>query len=78
MNPHKIDLEELKSWISETTVTFASSTRERKRLEATLSGGLIVSIAGKVVWEGILPYFAVMKYNSITEPYQNPNKEFVL
>lgn len=78
MKSHEIDLEGLQSWLEEETVTFASSTRERKRLEATLKGRLIITVGGVRVWEGIQPFAAVEKYNSITEPYRNPTNNFVL
>ena len=78
MKPHEIDLESLYSWLEEETVMFASSTRERKRLECTLNGTLIVKVAGVAVWRGTQPFEAVERYNSITEPYRNPNRNFVL
>jgi hypothetical protein len=75
MKHHEIDLEGLVSWLNETDVTFASSTRERKRLTANLRGGLTITVAGKIVWQGIQPFAAVEAYNNITQKYQEEKFE---
>jgi len=69
MESHTIELKDLQEWITTEDVTFASSTRERKKLVATLNGGLKVIVAGKIVWEGIQPFSAVEAYNDVTENY---------
>lgn len=76
MKHHVIKLEELRQWLIEEEATFASSTRERKKLTSTLSGGLKVYVGSKVVWEGIHPYDAINEYNSITDKYIDPIKDF--
>ena len=76
MKSHTIELKDLQEWIATEDVTFASSTRERKRLVATLNGGLKVIVAGKTVWEGIQPFSAMEAYNSITEKYIDETKDF--
>lgn len=76
MKSHKIELEDLQKWIEQEDVTFASSTRERKRLVATLNGRLKVIVAGKTVWEGIQPFSAVEAYNSITQKFIDTTKDF--
>ncbi len=70
-----INLAELQQWLAEEDVTFASSTRERKRLTATFNGTLKVMVAGKTVWQGIQPFSAVEAYNAITEKYVEPKFE---
>lgn len=79
MKHHTIDLKELQSWLNDDPeVTFASSTRERKRLVASVSGMLTVLIAGKVIWSGTNPSTAVEKYNAITEKYVEPKYDIIL
>jgi hypothetical protein len=76
MKSHTIELKDLQEWIATEDVTFASSTRERKKLVATLNGGLKVIVAGKTVWEGIQPFSAVEAYNAVTEKYIDTSKDF--
>jgi hypothetical protein len=76
MKSHTIELEDLQKWIETEDVTFTSSTRERKRLVATLNGGLKVIVAGVTVWEGMQHFSAVEAYNSITEKYIDTAKDF--
>jgi len=78
MKHHTIELKDLQKWLEEEEFTFASSTRERKRLVITTNGGLRLYVRGNIVWEGIQPFAAVEKYNSITEKYIDPAKDFVL
>jgi hypothetical protein len=75
-NYHTIELKDLQEWIETEDVTFASSSRERKRLVATLNGGLKVIVAGTVVWEGCQPFSAIEVYNSITEKWIDVTKDF--
>ena len=75
---HEIDLEELQKWRSEEEVTFASSTRERKRIVGTLNGNLIVYVANKIIWQGMQSYPAVEAYNNVTEKYIRPVNDFKL
>lgn len=75
-NYHTIELQDLQEWIETEDVTFASSSRERKRLVATLNGGLKVIVGGKVVWEGCQPFSAIEVYNSITEKWISETKDF--
>lgn len=69
MEPHKIELKDFQDWLEIQGVTFASSTRERKSLVATLNGELKVIVAGVVVWSGVQPFNAVNAYNSVTQKY---------
>jgi hypothetical protein len=78
MKHHTIELKDLQDWLEEAEMTFASSTREYKRLVATARGGLKVTVAGKTVWEGMQPFPAMEAYNAITEKYVNENKDFKL
>ena len=73
---HTIELKDLQEWIETEDITFASSTRERKRLVTTLNGGLKVIVAGTVVWEGMQPFSAVEAYNAVTEKYIDTTKDF--
>jgi hypothetical protein len=75
-NYHTIELKDLQEWIETEDVTFASSSRERKRLVATLNGGLKVIVGGTVVWEGCQPFSAIEVYNSITEKWIDETKDF--
>jgi len=76
MKVHTIEVSELQKWLETEEVTFASSTRERKRLVSTVQGGLKVIVAGQTVWQGIQPYTAVEVYNKITEKYIDTSKNF--
>jgi len=76
MKSHTIELADLQKWIETEYVTFASSTRERKRLVATFNGGLKVIVAGVVVWEGMQPFSAVEAYNAVTEKYIDTINDF--
>jgi hypothetical protein len=67
MRHHEIDTESLIEWHNEKYVEFASSTREKKRLVATLNGGYEVYHNGKLVYEGIQASDAVKAYNNITQ-----------
>ncbi len=75
---HEISLEELQEWYSNEYVTYASSSRERKRLECSLNGNFRVSVVGNVVWQGTQLYSAVEAYNTITDKYIDPYKDFKL
>jgi predicted Rdx family selenoprotein len=75
---HVIRLEDLQEWLAAEELTFASSTRERKRLVCTTKGTLKVYVAGSLVWQGMQPYSAVEAYNAITETYVDPIKDFKL
>jgi hypothetical protein len=71
----KIEFEELQKWYESEEVTFASSTRERKRLTCTLKGTFIVRVAGNIVWQGVQPFAAVEAYNNVTQKFiQEPFK----
>lgn len=77
MKVHEIKLEDLQKWIETMDVTFASSTRERKRLIITLKNGhLRVSVAGTIVWQGTDLASAVEAYNAIAKKYVDPIKDF--
>jgi superfamily II DNA or RNA helicase len=69
MKSHTIELAELQKSLEEECLTLASSRRERKMLVANLNGGLKVIVNGKVVWEGVHPYYAVEAYNNVTEKH---------
>lgn len=69
MKPHEIEFEELQKWYESEEVTFASSTRERKRLSCTLKGNFIVRVAGDIKWQGVQPFAAVEAYNAITKKF---------
>jgi len=75
---HEINLKDLQDWLSEEEVLFASSSRERKRLLATLNGNIIIRVAGKEVGRFMQAFPAVEKYNSITEKYTEPDNKLVL
>lgn len=76
MKSHKIELEDLQKWIEQEEVTFASSTRERKRLTCCLDGYLQVIVGNAIIWRGKQSDLAVEKYNSITEKYIDTIKDF--
>lgn len=69
MKVHKVELPELQKWMQTEEVIFASSSRERKRLIATLNGTLKVVVVGEVVWQGMQPFSAVEAYNNVTEKF---------
>jgi len=72
---HTVELSDLQKFISDDYLTFANSTRERKSLICTLNGSLKIFVGHKVIWEGIQPFAAVEKYNSITEEYFDEEAE---
>jgi hypothetical protein len=76
MKHHQITLENLQEWISETSVTYASSTRENKSLTCHLNGTIQVIHGNVTVWEGVQLAPAIEVYNSITEKWVNPLKDF--
>ncbi len=76
MKHHEIKLEDLQKWIKEMDVTFASSTRENKRLTCCLDGYLQVIVGNAIIWRGKQADLAIEKYNSITEKWINPLKDF--
>lgn len=78
MKHHTIELQDLQEWKEGKEVLFVSSTREKKRLVATLNGGFKVIVDNVVIYECIQPYLAVDKYNSITEKYIDKLKDFKL
>ena len=63
--PHIIELEGLQEWINENEALYASSTSPNKRLTMTMRGGFKLYHNREVVWEGIQPFRAIEKYNSI-------------
>ncbi len=63
MKSHTIEVKDLQNWIETEYLTFASSTRERKKLVATLHGGFKVIVDGTVVWEGMQTFAAGYKVN---------------
>lgn len=71
MKTHTVEVEGLIKWAQQEEVEFASSTRERKSLVATLFGGYKVIVAGSVIWEGVHPSAAVEAYNAITEKIED-------
>lgn len=62
---HMITVDALEKWRTAERVTFASSTKENKRLLSDLSGMLYVEHNGEIVWSGIEMFRAVSQYNSI-------------
>jgi len=77
MKSKKVDKEEFKEWLNGHQVTYASSSREQKRLQVGLDGHITVSVGGVVVY-GSQTLEAVDVYNSITVKYINPLKDFRL
>lgn len=71
---HEIDEKNLREWQLESEFEFASSTRERKRLTATLDGYLKICVAGVTKWKGRSAAEAAAIYNGITRKYEAPNK----
>lgn len=67
---NEIQLDEFVKWFGETSVTYASSTRERKKLIAHLNGKITVTINDEVFWSGTRPFSAVEAYNSITKKFE--------
>lgn len=63
-------LSDLQKFIDSEDVTYASSSRERKKLTCDLKGCLRVTVAHKLVYEGINPSDAINAYNSITEKFK--------
>jgi hypothetical protein len=76
MKHHEIKLEDLQKWIETEDVTFASSTRERKRLTCCLDGYLQVIVGNAIVWRGKQLDLAIERYNSVTEKYIDTSKDF--
>ncbi len=76
MKHHEVKLEDLSNFIQDEDVTFASSTRENKRLVCCLDGYLHVVHGNAIIWRGRRMDLAVDKYNSITEKWINPLKDF--
>ena len=73
-----IELDALQRWLNDEEVTYAYSAREQKRLVSTLQGGLRVTVAGSIIYEGINPSVAVEQYNSVTDKYIDPTIGFKL
>lgn len=65
MGVHQLKTQELREWHLEQRVMFAMSTKEEKRLYATLSGGFEVWHNDKVILETLQQFEAVKIYNSI-------------
>lgn len=65
MKTHTVSVNDLTDWKKEHRALFASSTKERKRLFATLNGGYEIEVNGFIVLECIQANQAVEKYNSI-------------
>lgn len=79
VQPHTVDISELSKWRSEEWVVFASSSRERKRIECNLYGGMRVTVAGQVIFEHNQAFSIVEVYNSITDKYiDESTKDFKL
>ncbi len=78
MKQNTVNLEDFKKWLIDEDVTFSSSTRERKRIAVMFSGIIIVSIAGRPVWQGLDPEVAVEEYNRITKRYVEEKINFTL
>lgn len=72
----EINKEDLEKFISTEDVTYASSTRERKRLYINLKGDIGVTAAHKLVYYGVNIETAVKIYNGITKKYVDPTKDF--
>ena len=70
----EINKEDLEKFISTEDVTYASSTRERKRLYISLCGIIHVTAAYKLVYSGVNIETAVKIYNGITKKYVDPAK----
>lgn len=71
-----INKEDLEKFISTEDVTYASSTRECKRLFISLKGVIGVTAAHKLVYSGSNIETAVKIYNGITKKYVDPIKDF--
>jgi hypothetical protein len=67
---NQLELPDLQKFIDTEDVTYASSSRERKKLTCDLKGCLRVTVAHKLVYEGINPSDAVKAYNAITEKFK--------
>lgn len=65
MKKHEVSVEALQAWKDETKVLFASSSRENKKLYATLDGGFEIHHNGEKVYGCIQPFAAVEAYNKI-------------
>ena len=73
---HTVELSELQDWLTKEYAEFAFSTKENKRLICHLNGNLEVLVGGKSIWLGTQPYAAAEAYNSVTEKWVNPLKDF--
>lgn len=62
-----LELSDFQKFIDTEEVIYASSTRERKKLTCDFKGCLRVTVAHKLVYEGINPSDA---YNAITEKFK--------
>ncbi len=76
MKHHEVKLEELIEFRKDEDVTFARSERENKRLACCLDGYLWVVHVNAIIWRGRQMDVAVDVYNSITEKWVNPLKDF--
>lgn len=65
--PHKIYLDELLAWIEDDAshLLFASSTREGKQFFVKLKGGYVVTVDGRIVYDGTDGRTAVGIYNAV-------------
>jgi len=68
-----IELAGLQDWLSSMTYTYAYSSSENKRLTCDLKGGMTVSVAGEIKWQGMQAFSAVEAYNAITDKYIKPD-----
>lgn len=62
---HQVEIEDLRNWIDEQKVLFASSSKEQKRLYSTLRGSFEVHHKGERILETTQAYLAVQEYNKI-------------
>ncbi len=75
--PHTIELSELQEFVQKEYVTFASSSRENKKLIITLlKNEYAVLVGSKIMYHGSQASDAVEAYNAITEKYIDPVKTF--
>ena len=72
----EINKEDLEKFLSSEDVTYASSTRECKRLYINLHGVIHVTAAHKLIYAGVSTETAVKIYNGITKKYVDPTKDF--
>jgi len=62
--PHIITLELFQEWLMKNETVYASSLPDKK-LTVTMSGGYKVYKNGELYWQGMQPFAAIEKYNSI-------------